>query len=178
MKIGQLEIDLKELTNFIVKAKKNTYAGGKEKRRETDGSKTFTFQEGNFYYTDNYAGSYQAPGNEIIRWQREDGQRIWQMSYSGGMLPKFWGNEKVSHSTFEFLKNALRQIDPESPFRGPGKYENVNFIYEAWAEGDLQRFSGKEHIYSIIYKTGDDPSSRRLEMVFSQDFIGGLVIPK
>lgn len=168
MKIGQLEIDLEELQNFIVKAKKNTYASGKEKRRETDGSKTFTFQEGNFHYTDNYAGSYQAPGNEIVRWQREDGQRIWQMSYSGGMLPKFWGDKKVSHSTFEFLKNVLMQIGPKSPFRGPGKYENVNFIYEAWAEGDFQRFSGKEQIIS-----------KKLEkIIFSQDFIGGLVIPK
>ena len=70
MKIGQLEIDLEELRNFLVIAKKNAYAGGGVKKREIDGSKTFTFQEGNFHYTDNYAGSYQAPGNEIVRWQR------------------------------------------------------------------------------------------------------------
>lgn len=168
MKIGQLEIDLEELQGFIVKAKKNTYAGGKEKRRETDGSKTFTFQEGNFHYTDNYAGSYQAPGTEIIRWQREDGQRIWQMSYSGGMRPKFWGDKKLSSLTFEFLKNALRKIDPKSPFRGLDEYKNVNFIYEVGVEGDFQRFSGKEQIIS-----------RKLErIIFSQDFIGGLVITK
>ena len=178
MKIGQLEIDLKELTNFIVKAKKNGYAGGKEKRREADGSKTFTFQEGNFHYTDNYAGSCQAPGNEIVRWQREDGQRIWQMSYSGGMLPKFWGNKMLSYLTFKFLKNVLMQIGPESPFRGPSKYENNGFVYKAEVEGDIKRFSGKEHIYSRVYKTGDVSPISKLEIVFSQDFIGGLVIPK
>jgi len=168
MKIGKLEIDLEELRNFLVVAKKNGYAGGKEKKRETDGSKTFTFQKGNFHYIDNYAGSYQAPGNEIVRWKREDGQRIWQMSYSGGMLPKFWGDEKLSHITFEFLRNMLMRINPDSPFKGPPKYENKDFIYETWAEGDIQRFSGKEQIIS-----------KKLERImFSQDFIGGLVIPK
>jgi len=90
------------------------------------------------------------------------------MAYSGGMLPKFWGDEKLSHITFEFLKNALRKIDPKSPFRGPDEYKNEDFIYEAWAEGDIQRFSGKEE---IINKKLD-------RIIFSQDFIGGLVIPK
>ncbi len=169
MKIGQLEIDLEELTNFIVKAKKNGYASGKEKRRETDGSKTFTFQEGNFYYTDNYAGSYQAPGNELVRWQKgEDWQRIWQMSYSGGMLPKFWEDRKLSSLTFEFLKDALMEITPESPFRGPKLYSGIDFIYKAKVKGDIQRFSGKEEIIN----------RKSLLTVFSQDFIGGLVIPK
>lgn len=168
MKIGQLEINLEELQNFIVKAKKNGYASGKEKRRETDGSKTFTFQEGNLHYTDNYDGSYQAFGNEIVRWKREDGQRIWQMSYSGGMHPEHWGDKGLSHITFEFLKNALRKIDPKSPFRGLDEYKNVNFIYEVGIEGDFQRFSGKEWIIS-----------KKLDrIIFSQDFAGGLVIPK
>ena len=169
MKIGQLEIDLKELTNFIVKAKKNGYAGGKEKRRETDGSKTFTFQEENFHYTDNYAGSYQAPGNEIVRWQREDGQRIWQMSYSGGMLPKFWENEKLSSLTFEFLKEVLMLVSFDYPFRGPPRHEIEDFAYNVIeVEGDIRKFSGTEWIYSKALEKN----------VFSQNFIGGLVIPK
>lgn len=168
MKLGKLEIDLEELGNFLVIAKKNGYAGGEEKKREVDGSKTFTFQEGNFHYTDNYAGSYQAPGNEIIRWQREDGQRIWQMSYSGGMLPKFWGDEKLSHLTFEFLKDALMEVNSKFPFRGPKIYCGIDFIYKAKVKGNIQRFSGKEEIFN----------RKSLVTVFSQDFIGGLVIPK
>ena len=168
MKIGQLEIDLKELRGFIVKAKKKAYAGGGEEKRLPDGSKLLVFQEGHFYYEDNYDGRYQAPGRELVKWQREDGQRIWQMSYSGGMRPEHWGDKRLSHITFEFLKNALRKIRPESPFRGLDEYKNVEFTYEAWAEGDFQRFSGKEQIIS-----------NKLErIIFSQDFIGGLVIPK
>ena len=168
MKIGQLEIDLKELTDFIVKAKKNAYAGEGEEKRLPDGSKLLVFQEGNFYYEDNYGGSYQAPGRELVKWQREDGQRIWQMSYSGGMLPKFLRDEKLSHSTFEFLKDALMEVNSKSPFRGPKLYGGIDFIYKGKVKGNIQRFSGKEEIFH----------RKSLVTVFSQDFIGGLVIPK
>jgi len=168
MKLGQLEVDLDEFTHFLVKAKKNGYAGGTGKITEIDGSKTFTFQEGNFHYTDNYAGSYQAPGQEIVRWQRGDGQRIWQMAYSGGMLEKFWGNNLLSGQTFEFLKEALKLVDSRHPFRGPPIYERKTFRYTVDIKGDIERFSGQERILD----------SRLRNIVFSQDFIGGLVIPK
>ncbi len=168
MKIGQLKIDLKELQGFIVKAKKNAYAGGGEEKRLPDGSKLLVFQEGDFYYEDNYAGSYQAPGRELVKWQKEDGQRIWQMSYSGGMLPKYWVDEKLSGLTFEFLKDALMEITPKSPFRGPKLYGGIDFIYKAKVKGDIQRFLGKEEIFH----------RKSLVTLFSQDFIGGLVMPK
>lgn len=168
MKIGNLEIDLEELQNFLVRAKQNGYAGGEEKLREKDGSKTFTYQEGNFHYTDNYAGSYQAPGDEIVRWQREDGQRIWHMAYSGGMASKFWGNKELAQKTYGFLKEVLMQVTPDLPFRGPVRYKNEDFEYALEINGDVHRFSGAEFI-----------TNKRLnEVVFSQDLIGGLVMPK
>src|SRR3989344_2159039 len=143
IKLGQLEVDLGELTDFIVEAKKNGYAAGGEKRRWSDGSKTFTFHNGNFHYRDNYAGSYQAPGNEIVRWQKPDGQRIWQMSYSGGILPQFQGDEELAKQTFKFLKKALMKGDFEHPFRGPPKFEDEDFIYRTSVKGNVQRFSGE-----------------------------------
>jgi len=168
MKIGQLEIDLEELTNFIVKAKKNTYAGMGEEKRLPDGSKLLVFQEGNFYYEDNYGGSYQAPGRELVKWQREDGQRIWQMSYSGGMPSEFWGNKILKDKTFTFLREVLMLINFDYPFRGPLRHENEDFAYTTEVKGNIQKFSGIEWI-----------RSKELERImFSQDFIGGLVIPK
>jgi hypothetical protein len=100
IKLGKLEIDLDELRAFIVRAKKHCYAGNGEERRLADGSKQLVFQEGDFWYEDNYDGYYQAPGRELVKWQREDGQRIWQMSYSGGMLPRFHGNRELAKRTF------------------------------------------------------------------------------
>lgn len=176
MRLGQLEVDLNELANFLVKAKKGGYAGSEEKRREADGSKTFTFQEGNFHYTDNYAGSLQAPGNEIVRWQRADGQRIWHMAYSGGMLKWFYDKEELTQETFKFLKEALMNVTPDLPFRGPERYvtkggnQKRNFTYNMSVRGNLERFSGNENIVEFQGSSG--------RFLFTQDFIGGLVIPK
>ncbi len=172
MKLGQLEVDLDELRYFLVHAKIHGYAGSGVKQREKDGSKTFEFVEGNFHYTDNYAGSHQAPGQEIVRWQRQDGQRIWYMAYSGGMLPKFWDDKQLEERTYAFLKEALMRVSPDFPFRGPEKYEETGetagFSYRMIVEGDIERFSGREW----IKEKGLD------RVVFSQDFIGGLVVPK
>ena len=167
-KLGKLEIGLDQLAKFIVKAKKNCYAGNGQEERLRDGSKVLTFQDGDFHYTDNYAGSYQAPGNEIVRWQKDDGQRIWYMAYSGGMLPAFRHNDILSENTFKFLKEVLMLVTPELPFRGPLRHENTGFEYLLEINGDIKRFSGGEIIRS----------KRLKDVVFSQDLIGGLVIPK
>ena len=169
MKLGRLEIDLTELKEFVVSAKKNGYASKKEAKREHDGSKTFVFEGGNFHYTDNYAGSYHAPGSEIVRWQRKEGQRIWQMAYSGGMLQSLWGNEELRNQTFNFLKEALSHVSSKHPFRGPPAYQNdKDFLYLMNVRGDIKRFSGTELI----------KNKETEKLLFSQDFIGGLVIPK
>jgi hypothetical protein len=173
MNIGKLEIDLKELAEFIVEGKKSCYAGDCDHMLLPDGSKLLTFQKGNFFYEDNYAGFYQAPGRELVKWKTEDGQRIWQMTYSGGMLSEFWGNEKIAEETFEFLRKALSQITPEKPFRGPRLFQDRDSDKNLWSyvnisKGDLQQFRGDE-----IITTEKEPI-----MVFSQNYIGGLVIPK
>ncbi len=168
MRIGNLEIDLNELTKFIVKAKKNGYAGGGEKRREADGSKTLIFREGDFCYTNNYDGSYQASGSEIVRWQREDGQRIWHMAYFGGIDPEFWGNEGIKESNLAFLKEALSLVSFDPPFGGPPIHENEDLEYTIEVGGNLRRCFGTEDI-----------TDKKLNRItFSGDFIGGLVMPK
>ncbi|MFA4952630.1 MAG: DUF5680 domain-containing protein [Candidatus Pacearchaeota archaeon] len=169
MRLGKLEIDLKELSKFLVGAKKNCYAGNGEEKRLSDGSKILTFQEGNFHYEDNYDGFYQAPGRELVRWKNENGQRIWQMSYCGGMNPEYFRNKKFSEDVFRFLKIALGRVSEEMPFRGPEQYEwNINgWNYSSNIIGDVKRFIGNEFIKA--------PSE---DILFSLDFIGGLFTPK
>ena len=166
--LGKLKINLDELQAFIVKAGENGYAGNGKYTRMPDGSKVCTFQKGNFHYTDDYAGSLQAPGNEIVRWQKEDGQRIWQRSYSGGILFGFGDYEELVKEAFIFLKKAL--MNGDNVFRGPPKFENEDFVYRMTKKGDINRFSGREWIIDkkVYYNC----------TIFSQDFIGGLVIPK
>ncbi len=168
MKIGKLEVDLSDLQRFVVKAKKKGYAGSDEKVRLSDGSKIYIYQEGNFHYADNYSGSKQAPGFELVRWQDANGPWMWFMAYSGGMRPQFWGDEELAKQTFEFLKKALSQATFKHPFRGPPNYENGNFSYAMTSRGDFRRFSGEEQIFDKRIKT----------YVFSQEIIGGLAVPK
>ena len=167
--LGQLIIDIEELRDFIVDAKKNCYAGNGEEQIAEDGSKILTFQKGKFHYTDNYAGYFQAPGTEIVRWQKPNGQRIWQMSYSGGMQPNLYGDKDLAHATFEFLKRSLSKITRENPFRGPEgeSFDEGEFKYWAYTspKGNIKRFVGNEWI-------------SKGTIIFSQDYIGGLVIPR
>ena len=165
MKIGNLEIDLKELTNFVVEAKRNRYSGGGETRMERDGSRTFLFHKGSFFYTDNYAGSYKVHGNEFVRWQKEDGRRIWHMFRSGGIVPEFLGNERVREHTFAFLREASKMVSFSHPFRGPPKHENEDLEYTMEVCGNITEFFGTEDINNKILRGN----------VLFQDFMGGVV---
>ncbi len=183
--LGDLKVRVKDITQFIVRAKKACYASNKLEEILPDGSKQLTFQEGDFHYTDNYAGYLHAQGTEIVRWQKPDGQRIWQMSYSGGMKhPLEEENEKIAHITFEFLKKCLGQVDVFAPFRGPedravrqviksGEYKGRELRYTTKTEGVLKDFFGAEEI-TIVSKG----SEKVLRVLFEQHYSGGLVVPR
>ncbi len=168
IKLGELEINLISLKKFLVEAKRNGYAGDGKRSRLDDQSKIYKFHKGNFYYEDIYSGSCQAPGFEIVRWKNRKGPWIWLMSFSGGMVPEFWKNRPLTEETYSFLKDSLLKVKPSCPFRGPNKYENENFKYTMQVNGNFQKFSGSEQ---IINKSLN-------KIVFSQDFIGGLIVPK
>ena len=173
VKLGKLEIDLQKLAEFIVKGKKNCYAGKGEGKKLDDGSRLLTFQEGKFHYEDNYDGWYQAPGRELVRWGGEKGQRIWQMSYSGGVYPRFWDNQDFIKAGFGFLKECLMKVELSSPFRGKEKeihnkrIDKNHFMYQCLTKGDIEDFNGREHMW-VVDKGG----------IFTQHYNGGLINPK
>lgn len=180
-KLGRLEIDLEELRDFIVEGKKNCYAGNGKEIILPDGSKLLTFQEGNLYYEDNYSGYYQAPGRELVKWKNKDGQRIWQMAYSGGMIDLKNLDKDLVERAFAFLKKVLSKVPREEPFRGPKYFASIivptsteSFAYHnkphSDAANNLIRFKGEEE---IIWG-----HSGRFSYIFSQDYSGGLIIPK
>ena len=178
IRLGKLEVNLDELTVFLVEAKINCYASEGEEAKLSDSGRRLVFQQDNFHYTDEYAGYFQAPGSEIVRWKRANGQRIWTMSYSGGMLPKFQRDLEKAKKVYKLLKSALGLVNPVAPFRGPegkkwvkGEIGESMFIYKAKTEGDIKRFRGRE----IISEQKQDED---LVVVYSQEYIGGLVIPK
>jgi len=159
-----MEFDLSQLAKFLVKAKTQTYAGdGKEIAAQRPGFSELEFKEGNFEYRDSYSGFYQAPGQEVVRYKSKP---IWIMAYSGGMEKKYHGDADFSEKTFSFLKQALLRIEELRPFRGPDYLKEGDYEYVNKVEGDIADFSGREQ---ILYKG---------EKVFTQDYIGGLIIQK
>lgn len=173
IKLGKLEIDLDELAKFIVKGKKHGYAGGGKYRKLKDGSKIFTFQEEDFYYEDRYWGSTQAPGRELVKWKDEKGQAIWFMSYSGGMLSKYWGDEILSKKVFGFLQEMLLLVTPEKPFRGfedSGRLSrNRDMKYFVSTNGKINNFNGKEIVL------GRDGNGIMAKELFAQTYQGCLI---
>jgi hypothetical protein len=96
----------------------------------------------------------------------KDGETIWTMAYSGGMLPEYQNDLEFAKLTFNFLKKALGLVNEKIPYRGPEKLKEGDWSYLNNVTGDITKFSGHE---TIMFKGKE---------VFSQDYIGGLVIPK
>ena len=80
------------------------------------------------------------------------------------MVEKFHGDRDFAKQTFEFLKKALRQKESEFQPRGPKKLTDGDWQYECGMKGDIREFKGNE---KILYKK---------EVIFTHDFIGGVVI--
>lgn len=139
------ELALKE---FLVKAKKNTYAGdGSLSVSSRLSSKDLHYAEGDLHYIDTYLGSADFIGEEAVF---ENQVPVWGMNYYGKMLvPDI--PEGFSHC----LKSALKVVPLEYPFRGPAVFEHKEFTYKCFWQGNLSNFTGNEEIYfnvTGIYK--------------------------
>jgi hypothetical protein len=124
-----------EFVDFIVKAKKSTYASGK-KSDIIDGFETLTYEEGEFSYRDKWKGHNPFGGQEVIR---GNGEIIWVMNYYGKANAHI---EKV----FAFLRKSLRNVTTDMPFRGPHMFKEGDFEYKNEFEGDINKFKGTEEI--------------------------------
>ena len=64
---------------------------------------------------------------------------------------------------YNTLKNALKKMPPEAPFRGPKLYKEGEYIYTNSWQGDLERFSGEEQI------------TQNGRLIYQANYRGGLV---
>lgn len=157
-------INLNELRRFLVKAKVSAYAGnGKEVGPQRPGFKELEYKEGCYEYRDSYCGFYSAPGQEIVRF---NGRPIWNMAYSGGMKKEFHGDLKFAKQTFNFLKECLKKVTIEKPYRGPDNFKENGYEYINKVEGSIEEFKGLE---KILFKG---------KVVFEQNYMGGIIIEK
>ena len=138
----------KELKEFLVEAKKSTYAGdGQTVDPSRLGSKDLPYRKGDFYYLDSYLGSINFIGEEAV-WFKES--PIWGMNYYGEMLV-----ENIPDGFSKCLKGALLNVPLENPYRGSKSYQSNVYNYRCSWEGDIGSFFGEEIIYledKLIYK--------------------------
>ena len=152
------DINIKIVAEFLVNAKKSTFAGGGYRAKSSrDGSVDFLFQQGDLTYRDSYFGGIYDIGQEIV-WHKD--KPIWGMNYMGGMKEEYIFFKK---QTFEFLKKCLKLVDPSMPFRGPKYYQDGEFEYFNEIDGDITKFSGKERI------------SLKGKKIYEKVYLGGFI---
>ena len=129
------------IRDFIVKAKKSTYASGKKPKLLDDGFEEFFYKEEDYEYRDRYYAKDRRPfGGEEVVWKK--GKAVWIMNYYGFVLD----NKIGSATLYGFLRKAMSLVSKDSPFRG-ANLEEGDFEYKNQSEGDIARFNGVERIF-------------------------------
>lgn len=138
------EQELIDLHNFLIEAKKETYANENvEKVKSTRrGSHDYEYTKDNWTYHDTYFGGTDFQGQEVV--YRQDDTPIWGMIYYGKTLDESLSEEAMDKA----LRPALMQVgqDDVIPIRGPKEFENQGYQYTFKVTGDLTSFEGEETI--------------------------------
>lgn len=124
------------LIDFLLRAKRATYAGkGAESPSSRPASHDLHYAEGELAYIDSYLGGSHFAGEEAV-WR--SGTPIWSMNYVGRVT----GNEFSG----DFLKEALKRVPADRPYRGPAEYAEGDYTYRCHVTGDFGWFHGSETI--------------------------------
>ncbi len=153
---------LKELSLFLVRAKKQGYASGDESKeyRNKDQSKGYFIKEKNWIYHDFYYGGEPFGGQEIVYYKKGSSfTPFFIMLYYGKVLESVKDFKEI----YNFLRKALSLVNEKSPYRGPKNFKEGNFEYKNKVRGKVDDFQGEE----VILKNGKE--------VYRTKYIGGLV---
>lgn len=145
------------LKQFLIDSNNAGYAGGKEKEwvKEEDGSTTIPFTKGDWKSHDNFFGGEPYGGRTVVF---HESKPIWIMVYYG------WVEEGVeTDPIYAILRNALKQMPADYPYRGPQKYSENEYTYTNNWSGEVDRFSGSEQI------------TQNGKVIYKADYMGGLV---
>lgn len=146
-------INSKEFLEFLIKAKKGTYANSDAPKVLSSrlNSKDYEFKDGNFTYHDTYFGKVKFMGEEVVYY---NDNIIWGMNYYGVTLDDSLTEEVMD----KVLRVALMRVEEDNsviPIRGPKKIINDDYLYTFNVNGDMENFVGTEQIYKgdeLIYE--------------------------
>lgn len=134
---GKSDSKIHEITQFLIRAKQNTYVCGDHKVPSIRcNSHDYEYIEDAFTYYDTFLGNECFSGEEAV-WIHE--QPVWCMNYTGRVL-----GEPFQSS---FLKEALSMVSTPYPYRGPSIYTKGDYHYHCKIEGEFIWFQGYEEIF-------------------------------
>ena len=149
-----IEYPAQDLRAFLVRAKIDTYVtGNNQSASSRSASHDFQYVENDFMYIDTYLGGEKFIGEECV-WLKNT--PVWGMNYYGQTLSENFNSA--------FFKEALSQVTPSMPFRGPELYQKGDFTYQCQVQGDFDFFTGEEKLYC------------KQEKVYSCVFHGGILL--
>ena len=134
-----------QLQEFLIKAKKETYANSEAEKINSSriGSRDYEYRNGNMVYHDTYFGGTNFMGEEVVYLEKDT--PIWGMNYYGVTLDESLSEEAMDKA----LRPALMLVgsDDTIPVRGPKEYTNGEYKYTFQATGSIEYFEGEENIY-------------------------------
>lgn len=152
------ELDDNIFTNFLIKAKKSTYANSSIEKVNPSrvGSSDYHYEEiidnKKYTYHDTYFGGTKFMGEEVVYCDSD--KPIWGMNYYGVTLDETLGEEAMDKA----LRPALMKVGEDKkiiPVRGSSQFENNGYIYTFKTTGTIENFDGIEQIYkdnNLIYE--------------------------
>lgn len=148
-----------DLPAFLVAAKRATYAAQGDEASVTPlipGTRQLEFADGDWTYRDVYVGGRRFAGQEIVS---RAGAVEWSMAYAGGVADEV-GEADVA-PIYAFLREALRQVPSDRPYRGPERFERDGWRYVNEVDGSIDALTGRELIerdgtlvYELTYAGG------------------------
>ena len=148
-----MNVNNKEFLEFLVKAKKSTYANSDAPKVLPSRlkSKDYEFTDGNFTYHDTYFGGVKFMGEEVVYYNNDI---LWGMNYYGVTIDDSLTEEVMD----KVLRVALMKVGEDKkviPVRGPKEFINEDYLYIFNVDGDMENFVGTEKIYKdkkLIYE--------------------------
>jgi hypothetical protein len=138
------------MEQFIVRAKRATYAGGGKKLLPYRlGSYDLQFKDGDWAYHDSYFGGSDFLGQEVVYFEMKP---VWGMNYYGRLLrPELITVDQIG----QMLMKSLTKLYEENRFLGGFEYSEGSLLYIDSNTDDVRAFQGIEQIYlnsSLVYE--------------------------
>lgn len=151
-------MNIDELKSFLIYCGREGYAVLQEEDmvKEADHSTSIVLIKDSWKFHDNYFGGEPYGGREVVFYKD---QPVWLMAYYGRVEASVNDIQPV----YQFLRNALKNIPEEAPFRGPKEYRQDEWLYQNSWSGEVKNFSGEE----VITLDG--------KQIYFARYIGGLV---